>query len=110
MTDTAESVGPGWRSLVQPLIDRCVAEGVETLQIKEKLGGLRFYVGGASPELQAAIDAAERASEHTCESCGATEGVEISGGWLKALCGPCREAKVNLSELRNLRPASAGDK
>ena len=59
--------GEGWKSLYAPLIDRCGAEGVAVLQVKEKHGGLRFYVGPASDELHRAIEAAESKSLTLCE-------------------------------------------
>ena len=39
--------GPGWRKLIEPIIDACEKEGVAIYQIKEKMGGLRFYTGAA---------------------------------------------------------------
>jgi hypothetical protein len=78
-------VGPGWVSLVEPLIQRCIDEGATILQVKEKFGGLRFYVDEASDELCAAIDAAERESYKVCEGCGAP-GEPREGGWTRTLC------------------------
>ncbi len=63
--------GEGWRSLYEPLTERCRAEGVPILQIKEKFGQLRFYAGpGGSDALNEAILAAEAASAGICEICG----------------------------------------
>jgi hypothetical protein len=39
-------------------------------QVKEKLGGLRFYVSGANEEQRAIINFAETLSLSTCEVCG----------------------------------------
>lgn len=78
-------VGVGWHPLVVPLILRCQTEGVEILQIKEKFGTLRFYVGGCSIALQDEIDAAEKLSGHLCEDCGAP-GHLRDGSWLRTLC------------------------
>jgi hypothetical protein len=78
--------GLGWASLIDPLIERCKAEGVQIRQIKEKFGTLRFYVdANASAELEAAIDAAEKASASICELCGAP-GQLREGNWLKTRC------------------------
>jgi hypothetical protein len=79
------SVGDGWASLVQPLIDLCEREGVAIAQIKEKFGALRFYVDGASPEVYAQIEAAETASRTICEVCGAA-GRMRDGPWIRTLC------------------------
>ena len=81
-------VGPGWLKFVLPLIKRCNDEGVEILQIKEKFGTLRFYVGGASDEIHDAIDEAERLSEITCERCG-EPGTLRRNSWLATLCDKC---------------------
>jgi hypothetical protein len=82
--------GRGWQGLYLPLIARCQAEGVPIHQVKEKFGGLRFYVGGGSPELEQAIEEAETLSYKTCEDCGTTEGVETKGEWIRSLCSGCR--------------------
>ena len=88
-----KDVGPGWESLVRPLIDRCVAEEVEIAQVKEKFGGLRFYVtGDHSCSLAEFIEGAEKSSFSICEFCGqpgTTKG-RLGRGWLKTLCEPCR--------------------
>lgn len=78
--------GHGWRGLYGPLIKKAEAEGVEILQIKEKFGGLRFYVSDASDELYAAIDDAENKSFTICERCG-NPGKRMSvHGWIRTRC------------------------
>jgi hypothetical protein len=42
----------------------------EVLQVKEKFGGLRFYVNHKSDAIRQRIEAAIEASFHTCEVCG----------------------------------------
>jgi len=84
MDETVEC-GRGWESLYAPLIARCKAEGVGVLQIKEKFGGLRFYVMDGSEELHAAIKEAEAKSLTICEQCG-SPGELRKGGWRKTLC------------------------
>lgn len=79
-------VGEGWRKLVEPLIDLCKAEGVDILQIKEKFGGLRFYVGSAGQKVYDAIDDAERASFTICEECGEPGKPVDTSGWTKTAC------------------------
>lgn len=87
--------GKGWEKLYKPLIERCHAEGVAIAQIKEKFGGLRFYIGPTDKDtevLRAAIWAAEERSFEVCEQCGA-EGVDVSTrgpGWIQTLCASCR--------------------
>ena len=77
--------GPGWIDLYAPLIERCEKEGVTILQIKEKFGGLRFYVGAASDELHDAIEAACKRSYTVCERCG-QPGRLYNDGWMQTLC------------------------
>ena len=85
-------IGDGWVPLVTLALEGLSAyPGVEILQIKEKLGGLRLYVGAAPVEADGLIEAAERAASVTCESCGAG-GVlcHNSRGWLRTLCPACQ--------------------
>ena len=77
--------GPGWASLYEPLMKMCKEEGVEIHQIKEKFGGLRFYTGPASEELNACISIAEMQSYDICEECG-EPGELRGGGWIRTLC------------------------
>lgn len=84
------SIGPGWLPLVKNLIKVLVATGWnrEVLQIKEKFGGLRFYVTCTTEEQARIILAAERESQVTCENCG-KPGLVRTGGWMKTLCENC---------------------
>ena len=54
-------------------------------QIKEKFGGLRFYVGSASKEQHEMIWYTEALSNRICEVCGA-RGRHRPTGWIKTLC------------------------
>lgn len=81
----AAECGPGWKKLYEPLLELAKAEGVQVTQIKEKFGGLRFYIFGGSEKLYAAIERAEAESLVTCEECGAA-GTERGGGWVRTLC------------------------
>lgn len=55
------------------------------VQIKEKFGGLRFYVDRASDEHYNYIHFAESMSYHTCELCGKL-GKLYTDGWHTVLC------------------------
>lgn len=48
-----------------------IQDEVYAVQIKEKFGGLRFYISHSDPFLDGAIAMAERMSYTICESCGA---------------------------------------
>lgn len=85
------AVGDGW---FQILFDLCAklqaisdstGEQITATQIKEKFGGLRFYVNSATDEQYALIDAAEVLADETCEECGAP-GIKRNEGWIKTLC------------------------
>lgn len=78
-------VGPGWHKLVEELYVLCEEHGVEIHQVKEKFGGLRFYVGPAPAVVHDAIDQAEDQSLKTCEVCG-RRGKPRPKGWIKTLC------------------------
>ena len=63
---------------------------VEAVQVKEKFGGLRFYVNGADETANAYIDFAESLSFRVCEYCGSTKDVsQTKTGWIKTLCQEC---------------------
>ncbi len=54
-------------------------------QVKEKFGGLRFYVHGATEKHWNYITFAESMSYHTCEVCG-KPGEYYTDGWHTVLC------------------------
>ena len=57
----------------------------EVLQVKEKFGGLRFYVNHANDAIRLRIETAQLESFRTCEVCG-QPGTRREGGWIKTLC------------------------
>lgn len=86
--------GPGWRCLIDPLMRRCRLEGVEITQIKEKFGGLRFYIASGSEALHTAIDDAEDLSYTICEECG-EPGTLRPGGWIYTACDKCHAVRTS---------------
>lgn len=87
----------GWHLLVSNLaltieheLDRLDPEIVEQMycvQIKQKFGGLRFYMNHSTPYIDGAIRLAENLSFHICEVCGLqSASVKVVGGWMTALC------------------------
>lgn len=54
-------------------------------QIKEKFGGMRFYVNHSTHDQELAIGFVEAMSTRVCEVCG-SPGTRRSGGWIKTLC------------------------
>jgi hypothetical protein len=67
------------RKLVEPL------NQVKVLQVKEKFGGLRFYIDAADDIVYAYIRFAESMSYRTCEECG-KPGRSYTTGWVRTLC------------------------
>lgn len=57
-------------------------------QIKEKFGGLRFYVTSCATSIHELIASAEEKSLEICESCG-LPGTIRRGGWIRTLCDTC---------------------
>jgi hypothetical protein len=65
-------------------------------QVKEKFGGLRFYVDNSNEAIDALVDEAESESYSICEQCG-SPGERRDGGWTKVRCDACQAQweKVN---------------
>lgn len=82
-----KSVGPGWEQLIRKLVEDLFINGWDgsLLQVKEKFGGLRFYIGKGNDILWSIISTAETASLSICEICG-EPGKLRDGGWIKTLC------------------------
>lgn len=86
-------IGPGWYQLVLDL-DRDIAKLAPDYvlhQVKEKFGGLRYYVGEIPSDVWDQVadlkNAAEEQSFRTCEVCGTTNSVTTAGrGWVRTLC------------------------
>ena len=80
-------VRDGWIPLVQNLIEEAVEAGwdKQICQVKEKFGGLRFYINSASDEVFEIIRKYESLSYKTCEVCG-EKGELRKGGWYSTLC------------------------
>lgn len=57
-------------------------------QVKEKFGGLRFYVDNCDDYVRGVIAMAESMSYRTCEGCG-NHGVKRTSGWIRTLCDTC---------------------
>ena len=101
MTQTAMCWGidtdDGWYWLLDHLcsqlqwdIDHNKYPQLEAVQVKEKFGGLRFYVSGSNEKQESMIDFAEFLSQSICEKCGSTKEVtRTKGGWIKSLCKKC---------------------
>lgn len=90
MENVLAHVGDGWHDLVRRMIDDLFVLGWDgtLFQIKEKFGGLRFYIGEGREAIHDRIADAERESNCTCDRCGAP-GALRNGGWLVVRCDAC---------------------
>lgn len=87
--------GDGWFPLIDRLAAKITAldekrEPTVAVQVKQKFGGLRFYIDCGYDDVQAVIDEAEKESYKTCEACG-KPGEPNSTGWIMTLCPECRK-------------------
>ena len=92
-------VGPGWLPLIEVLDKqlRRLDPYYDIVQIKEKFGGLRYYIVTSegytnADRMHAIIDAIESLSFRICEDCG-RPGEIREGGWFRTLCDECEEEK-----------------
>lgn len=91
-------IGPGWYEITSKLIADLIALGWDKTiaQVKEKFGGGRFYIGGATNEIFERIRQWEGQTFQTCETCGTTEDVKLRGSrWLVTHCDKCDAAKTD---------------
>lgn len=94
------SIGKGWYPIVKKLIEDLIELGwdKQIIQVKEKFGGLRFYINDGSIEIYDRISEAEKSSYETCEICGEQGKVRTDIGWLSNLCEKhYEERKSNIS-------------
>lgn len=89
----------GWYGLIHELshkiTEQLTKENIKeritfATQVKEKYGGLRFYVSCASDAVFKLIDEYESRSNRTCEVCG-EPGILTDDGWIKTLCQKHRQ-------------------
>jgi hypothetical protein len=98
--------GDGWFDLVWRLCEQIEQvvdkdQPFEVLQVKEKLGGLRFYTTDSNDAVHGLICAAGEESVHICEVCGQPgtwdgEGWE-GDRWVKTRCEEHRSIAGPLS-------------
>ena len=100
ITDTSFfELGDGWYGLIKDLIDELLQLGWDkrVSQVKEKFGGLRFYIENYPVGGHEVISKYESLSYHTCEKCGAT-GVLRKGSWIQTLCDEHANGKQPMDE------------
>jgi hypothetical protein len=94
--------GDGWIQIIDNLSEKIIEidPEIEAVQVKEKFGGLRFYINGAkketADEIYTLIHKAESESLKTCEKCGNKENAKLrDDSWIFTLCDKCFEDKQN---------------
>jgi len=78
----------GWFPLIKELIVDLIALGWDKkiCQVKEKFGGLRFYINSGSDEMHDRISKAENDSYEICERTGKPGQLRQDIGWHTTLC------------------------
>lgn len=73
-------------------------------QVKEKFGGLRFYVNGGNDRVWDIIGTAESLSYHVCEECGTMKNVmTYTCGWNRTLCDEHADENYGKAEAEEFR-------
>lgn len=79
----------GWVNLVLELDEKLskIHPDYALMQVKEKFGGLRYYVSGVnSEEAISLIDEYEAQSFKVCQECSKPGERKSKNGWLRTLC------------------------
>ncbi len=86
----------GWYPLLKDLITDLIELGwdKQICQVKEKFGGLRFYIYEASDEMHDRIIQAEKESYETCEVTGKPGQLRTDLGWIETLCDEEYEKRI----------------
>jgi hypothetical protein len=84
----AFGVSNGWLGLIKEMMEDIIQMGwdKQVCQVKEKFGGLRFYINSASNEVHDRITQAEKLSYDVCETCGESGELRTDIGWYLTLC------------------------
>lgn len=95
---------PGWRRIVDELVkdlNKSDAD-IEIVQVKEKFGGLRFYIDlrnqlseEAWRRIYERIDQAESESYSVCDRDGSPGKFRKDLSWVRTLCDECYEERNN---------------
>jgi len=119
------AVGDGWYdiindlcSIIQHHLDWCNSTGhyagrgpmdhieeapqLKATQVKEKFGGLCFYVIGGTEYSRGVITMAEKLSRRTCEDCG-MPGWDHGHSYKATRCDACDDRWVKLRDERNAK-------
>jgi hypothetical protein len=92
-------IDEGWYPLVKELIVDLINLNwdKQVCQVKEKFGGLRFYINGGSDDIFKRITKAENDSYEICEVTGKSGKLRTDLGWYVTLCDEEYEKRKNKS-------------
>jgi hypothetical protein len=85
----------GWYDIISDLTkkinDICKRDGlnIHVTQIKEKFGGLCYYLSGYTDEILELIEQAEEESLFSCELCGAPGCNKVTNSFWQTRCEKC---------------------
>ena len=106
------SCDDGWYDLIYKLCEKIEGElkkepnaEFNVCQVKEKFGGLRFYIDSGSTRIYKLISTAEERSYKICEKCGEGGKLRDDTGWYRTLCDEChvKRLKNGLKSMRKMR-------
>ena len=93
--------GDGWFTLIdilctciQMYMSRHRGMEVKAVQVKEKFGGLRFYIDGGDDKVDNLIEIADSLSYKICEECGSMDRVTQTKGWISTRCKKCHTKRI----------------
>lgn len=97
-------VGPGWHALIDELHEKLleVDPDYKIHQVKEKFGGLRYYISSSAGSRAFDIEQEyEAKSLHICEKCGkkGKPHYRPPSGWVQTLCTACAVNKGMLPDV-----------
>jgi len=112
--------GDGWFNLLDKLMGDIISYHnqlpedkkwkLSLLQVKEKYGGLRFYLAGADDYIWDLINNAEEESYNVCEICGSKENIGHTQVWIKTVCKPCfDDGKTNMNIWKSKEEKNDGE-
>jgi hypothetical protein len=82
---SGDTITQGEIDLRKQIMEEEASKVPVAVQVKEKFGGLRFYVQAATDKHYNFISFAESMSYRTCEECGAP-GKTYTDGWHRTMC------------------------